>query len=114
MGKVLQIRVSAQTHDPDDVYRHWPRLSRLAWGERQFTADTVKGVRELVAALHDLWKFGNEWSPADQEAVGRALPVLRDLDARLAEALADRRPGDADALSYKIEDSLDALEHATD
>jgi hypothetical protein len=110
MGKILQIRVSAQTHDPEDVYRHWPRLSRLAWGERQFAADTAKGVRELIAALHDLWKFGNEWSSADREAVGRALPVLCDLDSRLEKALADRRPGDADALSYKIEDGLDALE----
>lgn len=110
MGKVLQIRVSAQTHDPDDVYRYWPRLSRLAWGERKFAADGIKGVRELIVALHDLWKFGNEWSPADREAVGRILPVLRDFDSRLEAALADRRPDEADALSYKIEDGLDALE----
>jgi len=119
MGKILQIRVSARTHDPDDVYRYWPRLSGLAWSELPFAPGRSaqagpRGVRELVAALHDLWKFGNEWSPADREAVGRVLPVLRDLDSRLEAAMADRRPDEADALSYKIEDGLDALEREID
>lgn len=110
MGKILQIRVSALTHDPNDVYRSWPRLSRLAWGEGKFAADGTKGVREMIVALHDLWKFGNEWVSVDREAVGRALPALRDLDSHLEAALADRRPDEADVLSYKIEDGLDALE----
>jgi hypothetical protein len=106
MGKVLQIRVSAETHEPNDVSRHWPRLSRLAWGE----AEQAAGVRELVARLNDLWKFGNEWSAQHKDAVGQALPDLLAMDGQLEAALADRRPDQADALSYTIEDALDGLE----
>lgn len=115
MGNVLQIRVSAGTYEPDDVHRHWPRLSKLAWsklawGERAFAASKAKGVRELTATLNDLWKFGNEWRATNRDAVGQALPGLLKLDSQLEAALADRRPDVADALSYQIEDALDALE----
>lgn len=110
MGKVLQIRVSAGTYEPDDVHRYWPRLSKLAWGERAFATSKAKGVRELTATLNDLWKFGNEWLAANRDAVGQALPGLLELDSQLEVALADRRPDVADALSYQIEDALDVLE----
>ncbi|HDQ41112.1 MAG TPA: hypothetical protein ENN39_08825 [Desulfonatronum sp.] len=114
MGKVLQIRVSAETYDPQQVERHWPRLSRLAWGVNATAEGRVMGVRELIAAVNDLWKFGNEWSEEIRETVGRALPGLLDLDHRLEAALADRRPDQADALSYEIEDVLDGLERELD
>lgn len=111
MGKALQIRVSAATHDPDDVRRYWPRLAGLAWGDRGYDQPgAVAGVRELVVRLNDLWKFGNDWPQDVRDAVGGALPGLVALDERLEAALADRRPDQADALSYSIEDGLDALE----
>lgn len=114
MGKVLQIRVSAHTYDPEDVYRQWPRLSAMSWGPQKFAVNKPLGVRELLATLNDLWKFGNEWSSPSREAVGQALPSLLELDGRLENALADRRPDHADALSYEIEDALDNLEREVD
>lgn len=112
MGKVLQIRVSAQTYAPDAVYKHWPGLSRLAWGQREYAAKTGVGVRELVAKLNDLWKFGNDWPPETQKALGQALPELLELNEKLENALAERQPSDADKLTYALEDGLDGLERS--
>lgn len=110
MGKVLQIRVSALTYDPDAVYRHWPGLSRMAWGREEYALDKNMGVRELVAKLNDLSKFGNDWPPEVQAAVGQAMPALLQFEERLENALAERRPSDADTLTYALEDGLDGLE----
>jgi hypothetical protein len=110
MGKILQIRVSASTYEPEDVYRAWPRLSRMAWGDKRFAQNASIGVRELVAVLNDKWKFGNDWPEAAQTTVGGVVPGLKDLDQELEAALAERRPDVADRLSYKMEDALDELE----
>ena len=110
MGKTLQIRVTATTYDPDEVYRQWPGLSKLAWGDRRFTEARAVGVRELTAVLEDKWKFGEEWPRELKDLVGKAVPRLRELDAFLEDALADRRADKADGISYELEDALDELE----
>lgn len=114
MGKILQIRVSANTYEPDDVYRAWPRLSRMAWGDKPFAQNASIGVRELVTVLNDKWKFGNEWPETAQAAVGGVVPGLKNLDQELEAALAERQPDVADRLSYKMEDALDELEKQVD
>ncbi|GAB6057318.1 hypothetical protein [Desulfonatronum parangueonense] len=110
MGKVLQIRVIASTYDADDVYKTWPRLSKLAWGDKRFAGKKPIGVRELVADLEDLWKFGDEWPDDTKTMIGNAVPNLQELDGRLESALANRDAEKADKISYEIEDALDELE----
>ncbi len=110
MGKVLQVRVSATTFDPDDVYRRWPELSRLAWGEKQYADLKTLGVRELTAALEDKWKFGEDWSRDLKNLLAKDVVALRELDRRLEDALADRRADVADRITYELEDNLDELE----
>ena len=110
MGKILQIRVSASTYDLDEVYRQWPGLSKLAWGDRRFSEAKAVGVRELTSVLEDKWKFGEDWLQELKDRVGKAVPTLRELDARLENALADRRADEADRISYELEDALDELE----
>ncbi len=112
MGKVLQVRVSAQTYDPDAVYKQWPGVSRLAWGQKEYAVETGVGVRELVTKLNDLWKFGNDWSPEAQKAVGQVVPELLKLNEKLEHALAERQPSEADKLTYALEDGLDGLERS--
>ena len=110
MGKVLQIRVTAETYDSDDVYKSWPRLSKIAWGDKRLSEDKTLGVRELVATLQDLWKFGDEWPADTKKMIGDALPNIEELRKRLETALADRNAEQADRISYEIEDALDELE----
>lgn len=111
MGKVLQVRVSAATYDPDDVYRQWPELSRLAWGEKQSADLKDVGVRQLTAVLEDKWKFGEDWPRDLKNLLERDVVALRELDRRLEDALADRRADVADRITYELEDALAELEN---
>ncbi len=110
MGKVLQVRVSASTYDPDDVYRQWPTLSRLSWGEKHFADLKAVGVRELAATLEDKWKFGEDWPQDLKQLLARDVESLRELDQRLEDALADRRADTADRITHELEDALEELE----
>jgi hypothetical protein len=110
MGRVLQIRISAYTYNPDDVYQTWPRLSKLAWGEKGLATGKSIGVRELATTLEDIAKYGSEWPEDVKKTINDASSRLRALDDALEAALADRRPDKADALSYELEEALGELE----
>lgn len=110
MGKILQVRVSASTYDPDDVYRQWPVLCRLVWGEKPYADLKAVGVRELVAALEDKWKFGEDWPENLKQLLARGVEPLRDVERRMEDALANRRADAADRITYEMEDALDELE----
>ncbi|SMP78204.1 hypothetical protein SAMN06295888_13027 [Desulfonatronum zhilinae] len=110
MGKILQVRVSAVTYDPDDVYSRWPELSRLAWGEKQSVDLKDVGVRQLTAVLEDKWKFGEDWPQDLKNSLAKDVEALRELDRRLEDALADRQADAADRITYELEDVLDELE----
>ena len=110
MGKILQVRVSAVTYDPDDVYSRWPELSRLAWGEKEFVDLKGVGVRELTAALEDKWKFGEDWPHDLKKFLAKDVEALRELDRSLEDVLAERRADAADRITYELEDALDELE----
>ncbi|TVQ97996.1 MAG: hypothetical protein EA399_11680 [Desulfovibrionales bacterium] len=110
MGKFLQVRVSASTYEPEDVYRQWPQLSRLAWGEKELADTKTVGVRELSSVLQDKWKFSEDW-PADlKNLLAKGIDGLGELDRSLDDALADRRADVADRITYELEDALDELE----
>ncbi|PTN33457.1 hypothetical protein [Desulfonatronum sp. SC1] len=110
MGKTLLVRVSAATHDPDDVFRRWPELSRLAWGEKQNADLKDVGVRQLTDVLEDKWKFGEDWPRDLKNFLARDVVALGEMDRRLEDALADRRADVADRITYELEDALDELE----
>lgn len=113
MGKHLQIRVMAQTYDPEAPVRDWPVLcatARIAAGAqpgppRDVTADILL----LVQALHDSLNFG-PWSKDYKQALASGMEEARRLARQLEAALADWDPRTADSLSYALEDALNKLE----
>lgn len=133
MGKILNIRVMAQTYNEDDVAKAWPRLVLLAWPEwsaklgMERIADKLPGysagtspvekalgprkhgVMELAEALPDLLKFGDladNISSALKEPVALVDKLKREMDS----ALANWDAKSASALSFKLEDALSAAE----
>lgn len=114
MGRVLQIRVSAQTYDPRAVEKRWPGLCALAWPEADMPRGTMRedgtvGVLELVAVLGDEVRYGKV-DPAVKKALEPLLGEVEGVKARLESALADWKPAEANALSDKLEEALDRLE----
>ncbi len=108
MGELLQIRVMAQTYKPESVERRWPALSKLAW-PMPSPAWPHKGVMELPEALFEQLSLG-EWPKDRQEALRGHISKALDIRSKLNAALADRKPQEADRLSYELEDALDGLE----
>lgn len=137
MGKILNIRVMAQTYNEDDVAETWPRLTMLAWPEwsAKLGMDRIKdnlpgysagesavekalgarkhGVMELAEALPDVVRFGNIPAPiadALKEPAARTEKLRRELE----KALGDWDIKTASALTDKLEDALGAAEQSLD
>ena len=113
MGTFLQIHVSAETYDPADVEKAWPKLCKIAWPPSGTPESGEIDVLRLVDALHDQVRFGDLPDDAKKELKSKAenAAVLKE---RLEQALGDRDPKAADALSYRIEDALSDLEKSLD
>ncbi|WFS63904.1 hypothetical protein LF599_07005 [Pseudodesulfovibrio thermohalotolerans] len=107
MGRLLQIRVLAWTYSEDEVRKTWPSLWNLAWEDS--SAIPKKGVLELADAIFDAVRAG--LIPGNQADVLRENAEKADrLRLAIEKALGDWRPGDADKLTYELEDTMDALE----
>lgn len=133
MGKILNIRVMAQTYNENDVAKAWPRLASLAWPEWSAklgleaiddslpgysTGESVvekalgarkHGVMELAGALPDLLNFSDlpdNILNALAEPVARADKARRGIDA----ALGDWDVKTAAALTFELEEALSAAE----
>jgi len=109
MGKFLQIRVSAETFDPSEVEKAYPNLCKLAWPPQGAPENGAAGVLELVDALWDQVRFGDA-PDALKEKLKPGAEKLAQTKELLENALADRDPRAADALSYRIEDALKELD----
>ena len=109
MGKVLQIRVSAVTWDPDRVEEDWPRISRLAFAVPVKLAD--HGVLEMVRALSEGLEF-EKWPQERKAALGPGIRKAARIRADIEKALADWEPARANQLSDELEDTLDSLERS--
>lgn len=111
MGKVLNIRVWAQTYRIEDVAKTWPRLNALVWPEEARTEREFKerGVLELVRGLEDGVRF-EDW-PEDKKAPIREridnIVAIRD---RLDHALGEWQPAKANTASDELEAALGELE----
>lgn len=108
MGAVLQIRVSAETFSEKEVRNKWPELWKLIWDEG---GDAVprKGVLELAQAVFNAVRAGLVDS-RQADALRENAEAVEKMRLRMQEVLANRQPGEADKLSYEIEDCLDDLE----
>ena len=109
MGRVLQIRVMAQTISSSDVGWNWRKLCKLAFGKVPSDESKNAGVLELITALEDKFRFGDwpeELKKKLQPGLEKVLTIQRDLE----NALADWNPGKANSLSNDLEDALDSLE----
>ena len=111
MGKILQIRLSANTYRSQDVLANWPRLCALAWPRTRDLSEQVQGVLQLIDALSDQKQFG-DWSLELQERLVSTLQKAIDQKSALQAALADWNAQKANELSFKLEDTLDELEKA--
>lgn len=109
MGKVLQIRVIAETYNYDLVEDDWPRLSQLAFSLPIKLEN--HGVLEMVRALKEGLDFMN-WSTERKEALGPGIRECAHIRDELLRALADWEPRKANDLSNRLEDALDRLERS--
>lgn len=109
MGKVLQIRVIAETWNYDLVEDDWPRLSQLAFSLPIKLEN--RGVLEMVRALQEGLEFMN-WPAERQEALGPGIRECARLRDDIYRALSDWDPRRANDLSNKLEDALDRLERS--
>ena len=107
MGDVLQIRVSAVTWNRERMEELWPRLVRMA--ETVPTKPENMGVLELVQVLAEGLRF-MDWPKQVQERMGPGNRKASEIKSALEKALADWKPGEANALSVTLEATLDALE----
>jgi hypothetical protein len=107
MGRLLQVRVSVWTYNEDDVRKAWPSLWKLAWQDS--SAIPKKGVMELADAVFDAVKAG--LIPDEQaKALRKDADKADELRQAIEKALSDRKPSEADKLTYSLEDTLDTLE----
>ena len=107
MGKVLQIRVIAETWNYEQVEEDWPRVSKLAFSLPIKLEN--HGVLEMVRALKEGLDFMS-WPEARREALGPGIRECARIRDELNRALADWEPRKANELSNSLEDALDKLE----
>ena len=108
MGKILQIRVSANTPFPEEVSRQWPQLCALAWPNGLPNEPEVLG---LAQTLYDQYRFAAEKQPV-WKALVDSIGELNQCRRELEEALADWQPRAANQASDRLEDMLAAMETA--
>ena len=124
MGRILFIRVSAETYDEKDVLKTWPKLYASVWPDpgvdagdspskitRNMIPARERGVLELVDGFVEYVRFGNmpEKTRKDLQSGADKLERLR---GELDEALGNRDVQKASSLTNEIEDALDEAEKA--
>jgi len=122
MGRILFIRVSAETYDDKEVLRAWPKLYAMVWPDawtdssdspakitRDLLPDARRGALQLIDAFVEHVHFGN-MPAAARKALGGSAEILERLRADLNEALGNRDAQAASRLTNAIEDALDDAE----
>ena len=109
MGRILQIRLSAYTFEPEEVKDTWPKLVKIALGVDRVYQDTL-GVLELVNKLKDKVRYDESLDKNLKQVLLRYVERLEGVQNKLEQALADWLPAEANKLSYQLEDILDEAE----
>jgi hypothetical protein len=121
MGRILFVRVSAETYDEAEVARTWPGLCALAWPEfkgagvpapstgKKWATATNPGRRalDLVSTLVEQARFADAGEASIPKDAALRLERLND---QLEAALGDRDVPRAHRLTVEIEDALDDTE----
>ena len=126
MGRILQVRVLAYTYRAEDVVKAWPKLAALAFGFEyvqearkgglELEGTSQKGVLDIIRALNDGLMF-DAWAVEPHQDMKEGIAALEPgvknamrLIDELESFLADWRASEANQVTVKIEDALDALE----
>lgn len=110
MGEFIQIRVTANIHDPDKALERWSGLAKTAFGPQQDKEMQGKDLlAQLIDALYDKHRLG-QLSEILVKHLSEDIKNLYNLKKKLNSLLADRNPQEADKISYQIEDLLDRME----
>ena len=114
MGELIQIRVTARIHDNIEAFNRWPALIKLAFGPVQEKVFKERDLlTELVEALHDKQRIRD--IPAETASkISEGIIAVSSLLKKMHSFLADRKPSDADKVSYQLEDLLDRMEQSID
>lgn len=137
MGKVLNIRVMAQTYNEEDVAAAWPNLCSLIWPEwtsrlkiktessilpdvdmisgpgpvEKALGPKPHGVMELAGSLDDMLRFGGMGAPA-VSALEPDFTEVTTLHTALEKALADWKVTEAQSLTVQLEEALTRAEES--
>lgn len=124
MGRILFIRVSAETYDEKDVLKTWPKLYASVWPDpgvdaedspskitRKMIPARERGVLELVDGFVEYVRFG-DMSEMTRKGLQSGADKLERLRGELDEALGNRDVQNASSLTNTIEDTLDEAEKA--
>ncbi|WP_291321722.1 hypothetical protein [Desulfonatronospira sp.] len=112
MGEIIQIRVMAQTHDPEEAKKRWGDLAAAAFDMDNLQVKAGKDFHiKLVDALVDRKKLGL-LPPKLQAAIEKDLHQALELRNRLVKSLGDWDPRAADKSAYELEDILDRMQQS--
>ena len=124
MGRILFIRVSAETYDEKDVLSAWPLVCASVWPDpagqsgdspasiaRKIVPASSRGVLQLVDAFADYAQY-SDMPDEQRDAVKPVSEKLAALRQDLDDALGDRDVHKAWDLTNAIEDALDEAEKA--
>jgi len=122
VGRILFIRVSAETYDEKEVIRAWPKLYAMLWPDadstgspgkmvRDLLPESRRGVLQLADAFVERVHFGDVPAGA-REALIDAAKIVKRLREDLDAAQGDRDVRVAAGLATAIEDTLDGAEQA--
>jgi len=110
MGEIIQIRVMAQTFDPEAAKNRWTDLAEAAFDMDSLQIKAEKDFHiKLVDALVDRSKLG-QLSPKLKAAIEHDLQTAGELRNRLQKSLGDWDPRAADRATYELEDVLDRMQ----
>ncbi|MFW5731055.1 MAG: hypothetical protein ACOCV7_05345 [Desulfonatronovibrionaceae bacterium] len=111
MGELVQIRVTAEVHDPEKVLQRWSSLAELAFDHQKQSPELPdkRILHQLIDALYDRLRLDSLPEQITRESA-QDIRQAHDLKTSLEHSLADRDPQKADRISYELEDLLDRME----
>ncbi len=110
MGEIIQIRVMAKTHDPEEAKNRWIDLVSLAFDTEMLPSKTGEDFHaQLVDALNDRLRLGKLPAAMSSKLKEDIHAALEQKNA-LLEALSDWNPRAADKAAYALEDILDEMQ----
>jgi len=110
MGEIIQIRVMAKVHDPEEAKKRWGDLASLAFDMDALQVRAGEDFHlKLVEALHDRQKLG-QLPDSMSSQLEKDIQAAWEQKKKLQASLGDWDPGAADRAAYALEDILDQMQ----